>query len=230
MSDAVSLLDKVKGWFAALNKREQRLIVGTLFGAPLFVFIQLIFLPGLTEQTALERQVHQLEQDNTILQSQVLEMSLLAEKDPDADNRKKLEQLQQEIARFDQRLQENLSGLVAPAQMPGLLRSMLKQRAGLTLISMENAQPQAISLAPMPQQGEAKERTALPEVVLYRHPLHLELQGRYLDVLAYLQDVRKLPQRVFWHGLHIEMGEGYPQARIQVDVYTLSLEKGWISG
>jgi len=49
-------------------------------------------------------------------------------------------------------------------------------------------------------------------------------------VLAYLQDVRQLPQRVFWHGLHIEMGEGYPQARIQVDVYTLSLEKGWISG
>ncbi len=230
MSDATSWSDKLKSWFAALNKREQRLIIGTLFGVPLFVFVQLIFLPGLKKQTALERQVQQLEQDNTVLQSQVLEMSLLAQKDPDADNRKRLEQLQQEIARFDQRLQENLSGLVPPAQMPGLLRSMLKQRTGLTLISMENGQPQAINLAPMPQKGEAKEATAPPEVVLYRHPLHLELQGGYLDMLAYLQDLRQLPHRLFWHGLHIEMGEGYPQARIQVDVYTLSLEKGWISG
>lgn len=230
MSDATSWPDKLKSWFGALNKREKRLIVGTLFGAPLFVFVQLIFLPGLKEQTTLERQVQQLEQDNTILQSQVLEMSLLAQKDPDAENRKKLEQLQQEIARFDQRLQENLSGLVPPAQMSGLLRSMLKQRTGLTLLSMKNGQPQAISLAPTPQQGEAKEATALPEVVLYRHPLHLELQGGYLDVLAYLQDLRQLPHRLFWHGLHIEMGDGYPQARIQLDVYTLSLEKGWISG
>nr|WP_320114838.1 hypothetical protein [uncultured Desulfuromonas sp.] len=230
MSDVSSVTVKVKSWFSALNKREQRLIIGTLFGAPLFLFVQLVYLPGLKEQTTLERQVRQLEQDNTVLQSQVLEMSLLAEKDPDAGNRQKLEQLQQEIARFDQRLQENLSGLVPPVQMPGLLRSMLKQRSGLTLISMENGQPQAISLAPVPQQGEAKEERALPEVVLYRHPLHLELEGRYLDVLAYLQDLRQLPQRLFWQGLQIEMSDSYPRAHIQVDVYTLSLEKGWISG
>ena len=157
-------------------------------------------------------------------------MSLLAQKDPDAENRKKLELLQQEIARFDQRLQENLSGLVSPTQMPGLLRSVLKQRQGLTLTKMENGRPLPISIAPPPQQGEAKDETVRPEVILYRHPLHLELEGRYLDVLAYLQDLQKLPQRLFWDGLHIEMSETYPQALIQIDVYTLSLEKGWISG
>jgi len=50
MSEVASLLDKVKSWFSALNKREQRLIVGTLFGAPLFLFVQLVYLPGHSEQ------------------------------------------------------------------------------------------------------------------------------------------------------------------------------------
>ena len=229
MNNAASSVEKIKTWFVALKKREQRLILGTLFAAPLFLFIQLGYLPNHHQQAKLETQIHQLEQDNTLVQSQVLEMSLLTQKDPDAENRQRLEQLQQEIARFDDMLRHNLSGLVAPGEMAGMLKTVLKQRPGLLLVKMENQPSKAITLVPPSQSGEVP-KDVLPEPVLYQHPLHLELQGAYLDVLAYLHDLQRLPQRVFWQGMQIEMGERYPQAQIQIDVYTLSLEEGWIGG
>ena len=230
MSDKVTTPGKVKLWFNGLNKREQRLIVGTVFLVPVFLFIQLIFVPGYERQQDLEKNYQQLLQDNTSLRAQVMEMFLLAEKDPDAENRQKLEQLQQEIARFDALLQSHMTGLVAPQDMPELLKTVLKKRPGLTLHMMQNGQSVAMSISVPTEQGEEQTAAEMPQVVLYRHPLHLELEGTYLDVLAYLQELRGLPQRVFWDGLQIEMEEQYPRARINVDVYTLSLEKGWISG
>ena len=63
--------------------------------------------------------------------------------------------------------------------------------------------------------------------MLYRHGLVLELEGSYLDCLAYLAEVERLPWHIFWGSLELET-EQHPRNRITLELYTLSLEEEWI--
>ena len=62
---------------------------------------------------------------------------------------------------------------------------------------------------------------------LYRHTLVLRLEGSYLDCLAYLEQIERLPWRLYWTRLEVDAGE-YPRNDIVLEVQTLSLEQGWI--
>jgi MSHA biogenesis protein MshJ len=57
--------------------------------------------------------------------------------------------------------------------------------------------------------------------------VHIVVSGTYLQAVAYLRDLEKLPRKVFWDELEIVVGD-YPQAEISLTVYTLSHRKGWI--
>ena len=73
-------------------------------------------------------------------------------------------------------------------------------------------------------QGEAPADDA---PTLYRHGFVLELEGRYLDCLAYLTEVERLPWQIYWHSLRLD-SQNPPSNRIVIELYTLSLEEDWI--
>ena len=61
----------------------------------------------------------------------------------------------------------------------------------------------------------------------YGLDLELELEGPYLAVLAYLEDLEALPWRLYWQVLEIDVDD-YPRNRIRIEVATLSLHEEWI--
>jgi MSHA biogenesis protein MshJ len=46
--------------------------------------------------------------------------------------------------------------------------------------------------------------------------------------LAYLADLERLPWRMYWGNLDLKVGE-YPQSTLVLKLYTLSLDKTWMS-
>lgn len=230
MSEGITFWHKANERFSALQKRERVLILAVVFLVPLVLFFELSYGPGQRQQRQLQQRYQDQLQSNSALQLQLAEMQLAAQKDPDEENRRQLQRLQQQMSIFEQQLQQHMEGVVTPQQMPVLLKEMLKKRPGLTLVALENGVAQTINVATDVTANDSEDDVPQSDVLLYRHPLHMEFRGSYLETLDYVRSLKQLPGRLFWSGLDIEMSEHYPQAHIKMDVYTLSLQKGWISG
>ncbi|MQA18882.1 type II secretion system protein GspM [Rugamonas rivuli] len=69
---------------------------------------------------------------------------------------------------------------------------------------------------------------AAPTPLLYRHGVQLVLQGSYLEMIDYLEALEALPSQLFWGSAALD-AEQYPQARLTLTLYTLSLDQKWIA-
>ena len=53
------------------------------------------------------------------------------------------------------------------------------------------------------------------------------MSGTYLDLLAYLKDLEKLPSQMYWGKLDLNVA-AHPQVTMKLSVYTLSLDLAWL--
>ena len=104
--------------------------------------------------------------------------------------------------------------IIDPATMAEVLQDLLATQRGLRLLRVHNLKAQKLD-------------DSDPDMALYRHTFRLELEGPYLAVLRYLEEVEALPWRMYWQGLDID-GADYPRNRVRIDVSTLSFDKDWI--
>ena len=58
--------------------------------------------------------------------------------------------------------------------------------------------------------------------------MEMELQGAYLDILDYLQELEALQWKIFWDDVKMDVQE-YPIVRVYIKVHTFSLKDGWLS-
>lgn len=84
---------------------------------------------------------------------------------------------------------------------------------------------------PMPVPGlgpdPATIATARPRELLYRHGVEIVLQGSYLDMINTMQALEALPVQLFWGGARLD-AQQYPEARLTLTLYTLSLDEQWM--
>lgn len=126
----------------------------------------------------------------------------------------------QRVQQGDEALQRFGTTLVSAADMPAMLERLLTQN-GLKLRSMQSLGRSEVSTAP-PGTAPAPAGSAL-----YRHGVELSVEGSWADLLAYLQALEALPQRVLWGGLQLEV-EQHPKTLMTLRLYTLSLDRRWL--
>jgi len=66
-----------------------------------------------------------------------------------------------------------------------------------------------------------------PRELLYRHGVEIVLQGSYLDMVNYMDALEALPAQLFWGKAELAAGQ-YPNARLKLTLYTLSLDQKWM--
>ena len=59
---------------------------------------------------------------------------------------------------------------------------------------------------------------------LYRHGLEMTLRGSYIDLTQYLTDMEKMPARLLWGPVELQV-EKYPEVRMTLQVHTLSTQR-----
>lgn len=202
----------------SLSRRDRVLLLGLLVGLLILAWDALVWSPLHQRGKGLQAQLVQAQSDQMTQQQQIDQLTLLLAEDPDAANRQQREQLQAELTRLEQELDQAVAGIVTPQEMPELLARLLKDRHGLRLLRLEN-------LPPVPMLDVAAGDPS--EINLYRHPLRIELEGSYLEVLAYLRAVEEATGGLAWESLELRV-TAYPLSRIQVVVHTLSSRKEWI--
>lgn len=209
-------------WYDDRPKRERIALLICAVIVLVFLLNLLVFEPYSQQRKRAQSEATQLQVDISELTVRSAEVEARRVNDPDKVNREKLAALEQERERLSQELQTNIVTLVPPKEMAGLLKSLLTQEKKLQLIHLENLAPQALAI------GQSDKGEDL-QPKIYRHSLQMEFLGDYLTLLKYLKQLGELPRSLVWEEVEVETLV-YPQAKVRLQVSTLSLTEGWIGG
>jgi MSHA biogenesis protein MshJ len=118
-----------------------------------------------------------------------------------------------------------LAKFVAPEDVPDLLEDVLHDYQGLKLVRLASkaAEPLMVQTA----ESAAANPTQSDLLTIYRHPVELQFEGGYLDVVAYLTTLENGPWGLSWRKLEYAVGD-YPKATVLIELETLSREKEWL--
>lgn len=127
--------------------------------------------------------------------------------------------LRRQIGNIDEALAERTARVISPRQMVGVLRDMLAETPGLSLMALQNQGSEPLISETSEEVGE------VPRV--FRHRVEVVLRGDYFAVLQYLERLEALQWRFQWDGLALETTE-YPEAEVTLSISTLSLAEDWV--
>lgn len=209
----------------ALALRERALIFLMLSVVMLTPVKMLLLDPLRVKHASLTKQLADKQKQIASLQSQVQGLAISSQIDPDMENRKRLGKLKQRLAEMEAPLETVQQTLVSPDRKVLLLEGLLLQYPHLKMVSLQTLP--ATSALESKSAGGGKVSGAGASLV-YRHGVQLVLEGGYHDLLQYLAGVEKLPLRVVWSAADLKVDK-YPQITLTLTLYTLSLEKVWLS-
>jgi MSHA biogenesis protein MshJ len=139
------------------------------------------------------------------------------------------------LAALDSNLNSVAHGYVAPERMTELLRSLLSEQRGLTLVSLANLPVESLSLPSASKQAAASTPAAIAPAAIapddrgpFLHPVEMVVEGDYGSVVVYLRALEALPWRIHWQRVELVAGD-YPVNRVRIVIGALSLSRYWMS-
>jgi MSHA biogenesis protein MshJ len=147
--------------------------------------------------------------------------------DPNAPYRSALLTAQASGEQLIGEIDHDTAGLLPPAKMRAVLQELLRAQPKLRLLGLQSFS-EPLQLA-TDEADKTPAVAAKAPVTLYRHGLKISLQGGYFDLLLYLQAIQASGWKLHWDSLDYQVGsDGPAQAKINLVLYTLSREAGWI--
>lgn len=209
-----------------MSLRERAMI----FLAAVFVVVALINAilldPLLAKQKVLSAQVVQQQEKMKELQAQMLSLSQAKRDDEYSPLRTRLAQLKQQLQEQDGYLQGRRDQLVEPNEMAKLLEQVLNKNGKLQLVELETLP--ASLLVEKPQAVDAEPQPDPQQKQIFKHGVRITVRGGYLDMLRYLTALEKMPAQMFWRETSLSVDQ-YPDAVLTLTLYTLSLDKTWLT-
>jgi len=239
MKSGAEIIAPLKKWFLALNKRERIMVGGAAVLVPVYLLTTLMVMPAMEEYRGLEKRLETRQRNNADLTQQISELSTALQRSPNNRQREEIKRLEQQLAELHSEVGAHLDALVAPEQMPTILRRLLQHHPGLTLRSIRNTPAQIIRATN--NNAPEEEQKAVPDLSsahigrkdqvehLYRQPLLLELEGSYLDMLEYVEKIRAWPEHMFIDSVDISMEE-YPRNIITLQISSISTAESLLRG
>ncbi len=205
-----------------LSLRERALI----FLAVAFVLaalLNLVLLDPLFEQKkTLTAQMIQRQEKTKQLQAQMAVLVQSRRDESQAPLQARLAQLKQQLADQENYLQSHREHLIEPSKMAGLLEQVLNNNGRLQLMSLQTL-PVSLLIEQPPAAAGGKAQKQI-----YKHGVQIRVRGSYPELLRYVSALEKLPVQVFWGEVSLQ-AEQYPDSVLALTVYTLSLDKTWLT-
>lgn len=201
----------------ALSLRERLMLFAGAAAVIVFLLYALFLNPLIARQGKLHAQIGQQRDNIDGIDREVGQKLQAYTLDPDAAARTRLGILTSESAQLAAGLRAMQSGLVAPERIAPLLETIMKANGRLQLMTMKT-----LPVSPM---GGATPADSEP--LLYRHGVELSVRGNYLDMINYMDALEAMPTQLFWGRADLAV-EDYPNSRLTLTLYTLSLDRKWI--
>lgn len=214
---------------------RERLMVFAIAAMLVVTVIDKLFIsPQLASQQQLAQKMKAEQQQLAAIHAEIGSRLKAREADPDAAARLRLNQLTEQQAQMRGQLEAMQKGLVSPDRMAGMLEDLLRRDGKLHLKSLRTLPVASLSEpldSAVPQAGTAKPgavEKAAPKEGMYKHGVEIVVEGSYADIAHYLAELERMPWQVFWAGTRLDAG-GYPDVRLTLTLFTLSLDKTWLN-
>lgn len=217
--------EQFEAWFHALTLRERAIMaLGT--AAALGVLWFVMFLePAMKANARFEGIQLSKQKEISALKVKQAEITALMAVDPNVEVKEKIKRLAQLDAGLDRQVKELAASWVTPEQMANALRNVLGRRGNLRLVSLTSEAPK--SLSESGRSGGGARGSAGIQQDIFVHGMELVLEGKFFDVLQYLEELERSPWNFFWDTLDYSVKE-FPQASVKLRVKTYSANRAWI--
>lgn len=226
----LKLQEKVDG----LIVRERGLLLLAVLAVAYLLWNGLVQSGFDANNKSAQAELNRLNTQKTQFLSEEQRLTAIVAIDPDFGKKSQIQALTADINTLDLKLSDLSHGLVSAEVLPRVLEDVLLQGGNLKLLAVKTLPVEELKLAsaikspPTPVNPTVKSDESDSELVsagLFKHSVLLQLEGRYFDVLNYLQALESLPWRFYWDSLDYKVSR-YPNAVIEVRVYTLTAEEG----
>lgn len=231
-------------WELARNKiddlslRERAIIFAAAAIMVVSLINSMLLDPLLAKQKVLSAQV--IQQQEKMKELQAAMQSLLQAKRDDESSplRMRTAQLKQQLQEQDGYLQNRRSRLVEPDKMADLLKQMLNKNDRLQLVALKTLpvsllieKPQAANGAEQPVatvNATDMQKQSGVQKQIFKHGVQISVRGGYLELLRYVSALERMPAQMFWGEVSLNV-EQYPYSVLTLTLYTLSLDKTWLT-
>ncbi|RJG49971.1 type II secretion system protein GspM [Motilimonas pumila] len=159
-------------------------------------------------------------QQQTRVKGEIDIAQILLKRDPDEPARNALKVILQSIQQTDLQLNQGTVDLISSDKMAAALEQLLNRSQKLKLVELSSIAPTPL----LPTEGDFSE-----DINLFQHGLKLKFTGQYFSIRSYLTELEQLPEKFYWQSLRYQVQQ-YPQAEVELYIYTLSTNKDFIRG
>lgn len=209
----------------ALQPRERVMVALGILALLWAGFDSLLLTPMLNKQKLYRQEITAHQSEVAQFQQQIQQITLAAQIDPDAGNKQHLAQLQQQLAEKDAQLQSTQQQLITPDRMPRVLESLLQRDKAVKLVSLTTMPVSGLMDAVAAPVADGK---AAADFGIYKHGFEVKLEGGYLDLMRYVSALESSSWHMLWGGINLD-ATTYPKSTLTLTLYTLSLDKAWLS-
>ncbi len=240
----------------ALTLRERVLLFAAIAAACVFLMHFFGLGPMFARQDLLRTQIVQQQNNLAGIDNEIRDKVLASQVDPDAPTRTRIAEMRGQLDGLATSLRAMQNGLVPPERMAPLVEAILRANGRLQLVSLRTLAVEPVMGTPAAQAaGPPAASTSLttsaaltaptalaasttssaapaagaarPAALLYRHGVEVTVRGNYLDMVGYMGALESMPTQLFWGRAQLE-AETWPNARLTLTLYTLSLDAKWM--
>ena len=211
-----ALFESADARFRALAPRERLFVSALLLALVAFAFDGFVLQPLERERSRSgasiasgEERLRGLAQELEAVRHPVLDEAERARRD-------EIGQLEAQIARIDEGIRSAVSRLVPPESAVEILEELLAGDDRLALVTLTSEAPRR--LGPEETRGAS---------TLYHHGLRLEIQGDFAATLDYLRRLEASRWQLLWDRFEYRV-EKHPEARVTIEIHTLSEREEWV--
>jgi MSHA biogenesis protein MshJ len=202
----------------AMSFRERALVFLAVAGVALTLMFVGLIEPELKRQEITLQTASSLQQEIFGLREQLTSSEQLDQHGHDSE----LKRLQDEAAVIKRTVKMRESGLIPPERMLAVLKSMLAQQPGLSLLSVTTVPAQPA----IPLPADAPESPVPPADSFYKHGITLSVSGNYAGLTEYLARLERMAWTVQWESVEIDARQ-HPRLVMTLKLNTLSREPTW---
>lgn len=234
-------------WIASRPRNEQLLLVLSAAVVAGYFLVQIIGAPLAHMQTIAQKALPDQEAALTVARAK------LAESSPEDLAHMKQERAEK-IAAL--RLQQNEhevvlsalhNGVVKSGEMSQLLAALMEAAPGVRVTDVQTLPAVAINPEPpapaaSPPAAAVNTQASTPATIVenspsapransevyYKLPMRLNINGRYKAVARYVDALEKLPWKIFWVAMALEVQDG-PEVITTLELFAISKEASWFA-
>ena len=221
MSPAIkNLLEKIDGRIL----RERVLIFLTLLAMIFLLWNFLVQGRFDRERASLQAEADKVTTERQSLEAQLNTLAMSMASDPAIAKANIISKLNADITDVETRLAGLSQGLISAEQLPKVLEEVLRRTASVELLQVRTLTATELQLATQ-STVEGTETTTTSGAGVYKHGVLIRVAGSYLQLIQLMKELEGLEWRFYWESLDYTVKQ-YPNAEIDIRVFTLSSEEG----